>query len=235
MADIRFDYARAPKLVEVRDLCKWFPVKRTIADSLTRKPVRYVKAVDHVSLDVYQGEYPYAADNLKIGDLKVQVPPGPAGRESVQIRYTYDLDGILVVDVSVLSTGKTYSKVFSQETDEAKLKDKIVYLEQFKTPPGKQADNKLMMEKLKSLYEESGAEIQPVITDYIRKFEEYLASGDEVKIRKYRKFLSEVLERYETYDPFTQGAPVLFYDEDDFRDEDDDGEEDEYSDLRGDD
>ena len=56
VADIRFDYARAPKLVEVRDLCKWFPVKRTIADSLARRPVRYVKAVDHVSLDIYQGE-----------------------------------------------------------------------------------------------------------------------------------------------------------------------------------
>ena len=56
MADITFDYASAPRLVEVRDLCKWFPVKRTIADSALRRPVRYVKAVDHVSLDIFQGE-----------------------------------------------------------------------------------------------------------------------------------------------------------------------------------
>ena len=56
MADIQFDYTSRPKLVEVKDLCKWFPVKRTIADSLLRREVRYVKAVDHVSLDIYQGE-----------------------------------------------------------------------------------------------------------------------------------------------------------------------------------
>ena len=56
MADRQFDYASAPRIVEVRDLCKWFPVKRTIADSIARRPVRYVKAVDHVSLDIFQGE-----------------------------------------------------------------------------------------------------------------------------------------------------------------------------------
>ncbi len=56
MADIQFDYTSRSKLVEVKDLCKWFPVKRTIADSLLRREVRYVKAVDHVSLDIYQGE-----------------------------------------------------------------------------------------------------------------------------------------------------------------------------------
>ncbi|MFA6774865.1 MAG: oligopeptide/dipeptide ABC transporter ATP-binding protein [Sphaerochaetaceae bacterium] len=43
-------------LVEVRDLCMWFPVKRSIVDSLSRKPKRYVKAVNNVSLTVEQGE-----------------------------------------------------------------------------------------------------------------------------------------------------------------------------------
>ena len=56
MAKARFDYAEAAKLVEVKDLCEWFPVKRTIADSILNRPVRYVKAVDHVSLDIFEGE-----------------------------------------------------------------------------------------------------------------------------------------------------------------------------------
>ena len=56
MAKARFDYAEAAKLVEVKDLCEWFPVKRTIADSILKRPVRYVKAVDHVSLDIFEGE-----------------------------------------------------------------------------------------------------------------------------------------------------------------------------------
>ena len=52
VADIRFDYAQTPKLVEVRDLCKWFPVKRTIADSLARRL--------EVSLDAGSTEWSYA-------------------------------------------------------------------------------------------------------------------------------------------------------------------------------
>ena len=56
MPSNKIDYQNGEKLVEVKDLCKWFPLKRTIADAATRKPVRYVKAVDHVSLDVYRGE-----------------------------------------------------------------------------------------------------------------------------------------------------------------------------------
>lgn len=56
MAKAKFDYATAPKLVEVKDLCEWFPMKRTIADSVLRRPQKYVKAVDHVSLDIYKGE-----------------------------------------------------------------------------------------------------------------------------------------------------------------------------------
>ena len=56
MPSNKIDYQNGEKLVEVKDLCKWFPLKRTVADASTRKPVRYVKAVDHVSLDVYRGE-----------------------------------------------------------------------------------------------------------------------------------------------------------------------------------
>ena len=56
MAESRIDYGRAQKIVEVRDLCQWFPVKRTMADSILRRPHRYVRAVDNVSLDIYEGE-----------------------------------------------------------------------------------------------------------------------------------------------------------------------------------
>ncbi|HWQ29735.1 MAG TPA: ABC transporter ATP-binding protein [Negativicutes bacterium] len=43
-------------IVEVEHLCTWFPVKREITDVIGRKPVKYVKAVNDVSLCVYKGE-----------------------------------------------------------------------------------------------------------------------------------------------------------------------------------
>ena len=44
------------KLVETRHLSTWFPLKHSVVDYLFRKPKRYLKAVDDISLDVYKGE-----------------------------------------------------------------------------------------------------------------------------------------------------------------------------------
>ena len=56
MAEKSLPNASDVKLVEIRDLCKWFPVKRTVIDSLLRRPQQYVRAVDKVSLDIRAGE-----------------------------------------------------------------------------------------------------------------------------------------------------------------------------------
>ena len=44
------------KLVEVKNVSKWFPLKYGISDVLTGKPQRYVKAVNNVTFDIYKGE-----------------------------------------------------------------------------------------------------------------------------------------------------------------------------------
>ena len=43
------------KVVEVRELCTEFPIRREITDMIRRKPAKSVKAVNQVSLDVYKG------------------------------------------------------------------------------------------------------------------------------------------------------------------------------------
>jgi len=43
-------------ILQVHALCKYFPVSRPVRDVLTRKPHRYVRAVDRVSFTVQRGE-----------------------------------------------------------------------------------------------------------------------------------------------------------------------------------
>lgn len=183
----------------------------------------YTTSVDgqkQLRVDVYQGEQIYVSENLKLGELMVDVKPAPAGEEKINVRFTYDIDGILVVDVTVMSTGQKISKVFSKETDEEKIKEKIVYLEQFKVEPKDKAENRLLMEKLKALFESCGPEAKTLIQSGISKFETLLKENDEKALRRYRKFLQKVLDEMEDYDPFVSGAPVLIYDEDDYDDDD---------------
>jgi len=47
---------KAQPILQVHDLCKYFPVSRHFREVLTRKPHRYVQAVDGVSFNVQRGE-----------------------------------------------------------------------------------------------------------------------------------------------------------------------------------
>lgn len=51
-----FNYTSAEKVIETKDLCMWFPQKYTITDQLMKRPKKYVKAVNKVSIQIYKGE-----------------------------------------------------------------------------------------------------------------------------------------------------------------------------------
>lgn len=51
-----FDYKNAPKVMETRNLSKWFEQKYGIADRLSGKSKKFVKAVNNVSVQIYKGE-----------------------------------------------------------------------------------------------------------------------------------------------------------------------------------
>jgi oligopeptide/dipeptide ABC transporter ATP-binding protein len=44
------------KVVEIKNLSKWFPLKHGFIDYITGKPKKYIKAVNDVSFDIYKGE-----------------------------------------------------------------------------------------------------------------------------------------------------------------------------------
>ncbi len=50
------DPVSAPPVLEVRDLYKYFPITQSPLDSLRRKPLRYIRAVDGVSFALRRGE-----------------------------------------------------------------------------------------------------------------------------------------------------------------------------------
>ena len=43
-------------LISIKELRKWFPLKRSIKSFLSREKVRYIKAVDGISFDITEGE-----------------------------------------------------------------------------------------------------------------------------------------------------------------------------------
>jgi len=68
-----------------------------------------------VDFGVYEGEARRVADNRKIGQLIVDRVPKGRAPKVVQVRFTYDLNGMLEVEATVMETGKVFSRVFHRE------------------------------------------------------------------------------------------------------------------------
>lgn len=70
----------------------------------------YYTSVDNqkaVDVKVFQGEESIAAKNKQIAELNVDgIPEAPAGEEEIKVKFSYNLNGMLEIEVTILSTGK---------------------------------------------------------------------------------------------------------------------------------
>lgn len=75
----------------------------------------YYTAIDNqeeVRVEVYEGNEELAEDNTKIGDFLLKgVPKARAGEESIEVQFDYDLNGMLEVKATIMSTGTSINKI----------------------------------------------------------------------------------------------------------------------------
>ena len=87
----------------------------------TTIPVSRVKRVSTIApnqtkirVKVYQGENRRVDDNLLLGEFDVEgIPRRPAGQE-VDVRFTYDLNGVLEVEATIVETKHKVTHVITR-------------------------------------------------------------------------------------------------------------------------
>jgi len=159
---------------------------------------------DYVVVEVHQGENTYAQDNLLLGKIEISVPPKPKGKEAVDVRFTYDINGILMVDTRVVSTGVVKTHIISQKIPEAELEERVRELEKLKVHPRDLSENQQMMERLEALYQEVYPEQKEQVQQMIRTFEKFLDGQNPRQIQGYRRYLEKAVSVLEYYDPFEE-------------------------------
>lgn len=153
-----------------------------------------------ITINVLQGESRFAANNLLLGELTINVPKNKAGEEAVDVTYTYDINSILDVEVTVLSTGVTEKQIIKGENNEMtdeEIEERMQELSYLKIHPREQEANKLLLLRCERIYEESVGDIRQAVEYEIRKFEEVLNTRDSGKIEKAREELKEALREIE--------------------------------------
>ncbi|MGB1237535.1 MAG: Hsp70 family protein [Pseudomonadales bacterium] len=152
-----------------------------------------------VNIEVYQGERYWAKDNIYIDRLEVEVPAGEAGEEAIDIRFSYDINGLLEVDVTVVSTGEKHQKVVDRTpagTTEAERATSQQRLAKLKHHPRDEQANIVLSEFLHQLYEEKLGDERRQIEQLITSFEEALNSQNKTHIFEQRRDIQAVLKDY---------------------------------------
>ena len=98
-------------------------IPRNVTIPVTRKQTYYTSWDGQrvAAIEVYQGEKRRASRNHLIGSFDIgDIPPAPAGKEQIEVSFSYNLDGILQVAAKVVSTGKEASVTIHMGQEETK-------------------------------------------------------------------------------------------------------------------
>lgn len=164
-------------------------IVRTISDNQTE-----------VRFNVFQGESRLVKDNIRLGDFSIKVPKASAGNEEVDVRFTYDINGLLEVEATVLNTQKKKNIIIEQSPGSLSshdIKKSLKKLSKLKIHPREDLKNKSIITRAERLYEEFLSEDREFINQRISQFELALNTQDQIVIRDAFSVLENTLNEIE--------------------------------------
>lgn len=154
-----------------------------------------------VNVGVYEGNAHLVYENKKIGEVLVEgIPKGKAGEQNIEIEFKYDLNEILTVIVTILSTGKSIEATYninnvrnqsnSDPIDEyINRKDNIENWKNYKLAINVKSIINLAEKKIKKLDSEKANKIQELVNE----LKTAVINDDENLVDKLDNELTDIL------------------------------------------
>jgi molecular chaperone HscC len=151
-----------------------------------------------IVVKIYQGESRRVEGNLFLGEFTVKgIPRGPAG-QPIDVRFTYDLNGVLEVEATVRATReKVYHVVtkYARGLSKEQVQRAVDAMAKLKTHPREEATTRFLLRRADRVYKELSLEQQHVLSQFLDGFEEALELRDEAAIERHREVLQKFLDR----------------------------------------
>ena len=151
-----------------------------------------------ISFNIYQGEQRLAKDNIELGTMSIAIPPKPAGEVKVEVRFTYDINGLLEVDAKVWNTDIHEQLIVQGNSvmSNDEIQARLASLSSLKIHPREQLENTYIMMRGARLYEEALGDIREEIGEKLSFFEAILNRQHHEEIKEaaaaIKAFLDEV-------------------------------------------
>lgn len=153
-----------------------------------------------LTIDIFQGENPLVANNIKLGEITLDLDKRRSHNENgVTVRFTYDINGLLQVEVTEHATQRRHELLLEQNpgllTPE-EIRARLAALAELKVHPRNQQENIAVLARAERLYEEFLHE-RSQLQDWIMRFRAILDTQDVAQIAHHRSQLVEALDALE--------------------------------------
>lgn len=175
------------------------PVSRVVRNSTIKKGQR------EMNLHIFQGESPRVIDNVPLGKLTVPIPYNRDACEDVDIRFTYDVSGVLEVLVTIISTKETKRLIIEGNPGSLtsiEIDKRFKALEKIKVHPRDKAENTALIARLERAYENQLGTTRQFIGQRLSEFQAVLDKQNDTDISMSRDEIGKWLEDIENMDIF---------------------------------
>jgi molecular chaperone HscC len=155
-----------------------------------------------IEVQVFQGEARMTKDNQRIGQVSVfgmRQLPGQQRPGEVDIRFSYDMNGILEVEVTVLATGQKKNLVIEQRPgclSKREIEDAIARLQPLKLHPRDLLPHRARLERAGRVFVELVGPAREHLNAVTDQFEAALESQDPQAIKQAAAVLDSFLRPF---------------------------------------
>ncbi|PCR94843.1 molecular chaperone HscC [Pseudomonas fluorescens] len=149
-----------------------------------------------IRIEVYQGERPWVRDNIFIDSFDVELTPSEH-IQGLDVRFSYDINGLLEVDVTLHDSGKRHSHSIDRsptgldEESRQTSHDRLIAL---KIHPRDALPNRTLLARLERAWMQSLGDEREQIAEWLDAFTTVLGAQQSADITRHRTQLNKALD-----------------------------------------
>jgi molecular chaperone HscC len=147
---------------------------------------------------VYQGEARLVSDNIYLGTLHFPIAPKKAGEISADVRFTYDVSGVLEAEITVLPSQEKHKLVITENAGvmtPQEIEQRLAELSELKIHPRDRIENRTLVAQADRLYEQLLGQEREYLAQYVAAFQSVLDKQDPVATRRARESLMQAMSQ----------------------------------------
>ena len=151
-----------------------------------------------LNVRIYQGEARMVSDNIFLGTLQFPIASKKAGEVSADVRFTYDVSGVLEAEVTVLPSQEKHKLVITENAGvmtPQEVEQRLAELNELKIHPRDRIENRTLVAQADRLYEQLLGQKREYLAQHVAAFQAVLERQDLIETRRARETLQQAMRQ----------------------------------------